>query len=380
MARQGALAALILVLGACTPGTSSSKGGAGADASGTLEVGVEIENAAGAALREGDLATIVFRIRNAGKTAILLRDLTQPRDLMLAGSSGAVMTWQYSQPGLVTYSAEKDEWTYEKGRRSDGPRPVFNSGLLVGGESLAVRARVRVLEMPMDFQFSFFDLTLDDLRRKVYFEVREPKVLRYRTMVGRDLEDQLVKSTRSEEGGHRIVVFPHAEPVATNALLKTVRLQETLKPRFFNLDQAARKAGIARPRAGDYTFSIVFDAWILPLDQGHVMVTPAAITPLPELRHMERIFHFIDSIVPEKITVELRAHSAATALGELKYRVVKDEKEVPVTKDVKEKRTYYYLYLTAEQVPRFLADLRSLKLALDIEYKEGGGMLLVHNK
>ena len=31
---------------------------------------------------------------------------------MLAGSSGAVMTWQYSQPGLVTYLADRDEWVY----------------------------------------------------------------------------------------------------------------------------------------------------------------------------------------------------------------------------------------------------------------------------
>jgi hypothetical protein len=32
-----------------------------------------------------------------------------------------------------------------------------------------VRAQVRLLEMPMDFQFSYFELTLDEVRRKVYF-------------------------------------------------------------------------------------------------------------------------------------------------------------------------------------------------------------------
>lgn len=379
MARQGAVAALILVLGACASGPSSSDTKT-ADAGGLLEVDVEIEKTGSAALREGDLATVVFRVRNAGKIPIILRDLTQPRDLMLAGSSGAVMTWQYAQPGLVTYSPDKDEWTYEKGRRADVSRPVFNSGLLVAGETLSVRARVRVLDMPMDFQFSYFDLTVDDLRRKVYFEIPERRVSKYRTMVGRDLEDRLIKTTRPEESGHRIVVFPHAEPIATNALLKTVRLQETLKPRFFTLDQAARKAGVGRPRPGDYTFSIVFDAWILPKDGGHVMVTPTSVAPLPELRQMERTFHFIDTIVPEKVTVELRAHSAASALSDLKYRIVKDEKEIPITKEVKEKRITYYMYLPADQVPKFLADLRALKLALDLEVKDGGPCLVVHNK
>jgi hypothetical protein len=95
---------------------------------------------------------------------------------------------------------------------------------------------------------------------------------------------------------------------------------------------------------------------------------------------MERIFHFIDAIVPEKITVELRAHSAASALGELKYRLVKDEREVPISREVKEKRVVYYLYLTAEQLAKFLFDLKALKLALDVEYRERNGYLVVHTK
>jgi len=105
-----------------------------------------------------------------------------------------------------------------------------------------------------------------------------------------------------------------------------------------------------------------------------------SVQPLPELRQMERIFHFIDTIVPEKITIELRAHSAASALNELKYRLVKDEKEIPIGRDVKEKRVIYYLYLTADQCPKFLADLKALKLALDVEYRERNGYLVVYNK
>lgn len=381
MGRQGAYAAIFLLLAACTP----SRGGSSKPADGPpgeLEIATEIETAS--APREGDLATIVFRITNRFRNAIILKDLTQPRDLMLAGSSGAVVTWQYAQSGLLTYSAEKDEWTYEKGKKAEGPtpptRPVFNSGLLVPEEVLVVRARVRLLEMPMDFQFSYFELPMDELRRKVYFEARDDKVLRYRTLVGRELTDRLVKSAQTERDAHRIVVFPHAEPVLSNALLKTYRLEQSLRPRFFSLDQAARKAGVPRPRRGEYTYSTVFESWVLPRDSGHALVSTSGVTQLPEVRQVERIFHFIDTIVPEKITVELRAHSAATALGELKYPLVKDEKEVVVTRDVKEKREYYFLFLAADQFPRFLVDLRKLKLILDIEIKERGPCLLVLNK
>jgi hypothetical protein len=298
---------------------------------------------------------------------------------MLAGSSAAVITWQYAQSGQVSYSIDRDEWTYEKGRKADVGRPVFNSGLLVPDESLVVRAQVRLLEMPMDFQFSYFELTLDEVRRKVYFEFREQKIVRYRTLVGRELEERLVPSIRTDEAGHRFVVFPHAEPVASNPLLKTFRLQQALRPRFFTLEQACRKAGVPKPRTGTYSYSSVLDSWILPKEPGHVLVSPAVLQPLPELRQMERSFHFVDAIVPEKITVQMRAHSVASALGDLKYRLVKDEKEVPISSTVKEKRVFYYLYLTSDQLLKFLADLKALKLVLDVEYRDGHGYLVVYN-
>lgn len=378
MARQGVVAALILLLAACASNRPEDKGGGGPDKklSGGLDVVVEVETT-GASPREGELATVVFKIHNGTASALILRDLSMPRDLMLAGSSGAVMTWQYSQPGLVTYVPDRDEWIYEKGRRGDA-RPVFNSGLLVPDESLVVRARVRLLEMPMDFQFSFFELSAEELRRKVYFEFREQKLVRYRTLVGRALQERLVPSLRTDEGGHRFVIFPHAEPVASTTLLKTFRLQQPLRPRPFRLDQASARAGVKKPRPGEYTYSLVYDGWVIPKDSGHVLVTPVGITPLPDLKQMERTFHLLDITVPEKITVELRAHSAASVLNDLKYPIVKDEKEVAVTKEVKEKRITYYLFLTTDQVGRLFSDLARLKLSVDVEFGDAGGKLVIH--
>lgn len=377
MRRTAALTALILILAGCnsTPGTKPAASQAG----GELEIKAELD-AASAGPREGDLATLVFKVRNNTPNAVILRDLSQPRDLMLSGSSGAVASWQYAQSGLVTYSPERDEWTYDKSRRPDVHRPVFNSGLLVPAETLTVRARVRLLDMPVDFQFSYFELTPDELRRKVYFEQRQDKITRYTLLVGRELQDRLVPSDRTDDAGHRFVIFPHAEPVATTALLKTYRFQQPLRPRLFTLDQAVQKAGIKKPKPGDYTYSTVFDAWVLPKDPGLALVTPASVLPLPDLRQMERVFYLIDSTVPEKITIELRAHSAAAVLSELKYPLVKQEKEIPITKEVKEKRIYYYLFLTLEQLSRFFTDLRTLKLTVDVEFGEGGGRLLVLNR
>ena len=378
MNARPALLALVLAAGACSsPGSSKPA----APAAGEIEVTSEIENLA-VTPREGDLVTLYFRVSNRTANPVILRDLSQPVDLMLSGSSGAVATWQYSQSGLLTYVPDLDEWVYDKSKRADVPRPVFNSGLLVPGESLSLRTRVRLLSMPMDFQFSYFELSKDDLRRKVYFEKRleKEKTVRYRLLVGRDLDEALTPSQRTEVGGQRFVVFPHAEPVANTPLLKTYRFQSPLKPRLFGKEQAARQAGLDGPRQGSYTYSTVFDGWILTKGAGHVLVTPSGVAELPELRNVERIFYLLDTAGTSKIEIELRAHSAASALSELRYPVVKQEKDVPLTKEVKEKRMFYYLFLTSDQLPRLFADLRKLKLVVDVEYGDGGGRLQILNK
>ena len=120
MARQGAVAALALFLASCASGSAPKT----ASPAGEFQVTVEIE---GAAPREGELALVTFRIQNGTRNSIVLRDLTLPRDLMLTGSTSSVVTWQFAPPGLLTYAPERDEWIYDKGRRPDVRRPVFNS-------------------------------------------------------------------------------------------------------------------------------------------------------------------------------------------------------------------------------------------------------------
>jgi hypothetical protein len=368
------LLCVLLAAAACSPSSTQKT-----VAAGEIDVTAEVENLI-VTPREGDLVTLLFRVSNNTQSTVILRDLSQPIDLMLKGSSGAVASWQLAQSGLLTYLPDRDEWLYDKSRRSDGRRPIFNSGLLVPKESLTLRTRVRLLEMPIDFQFTYFELTEEELRRKVYFEKHEDKMVRYQLLVGRQLAEALTPSLQTEVGGHRIVIFPHAEPVANSALLKTFRFQSPLKPRSFTKDQAARLAGVEAPHKGGYTFSTVFDGWVLSKNQGHVLVTPAGVTELPELRNVERTFYLVDTTGTGKVEVELRSHSAATALSELRYPLVKQEKEVPVSKDVKEKKTLYFLFLSPDQLIRLFADLRTLKLVVDVEYGEGGGRLQILNR
>lgn len=378
MKSRAVLLSLILAAGACS---STGTGKPVASAAGEIDITAEIENLA-VTPREGDLVTLLFHVINNTGSTVILRDLSQPIDLMLSGSTGAVATWQYAQAGLLTYLPDQDEWIYDKSKRSDVRRPVFNSGLLVPKESLALRTRVRLLEMPIDFQFTYFELTPDELRRKVYFERRDEKdkLVHYRLLVGRDLADAMTPSLRTEVGGQRFVIFPHAEPVANTALLKTFRFQTPLKPRLFTKEQAARLAGVEAPRKGGYTYSTLFDGWVLPKASGHVLVTPSGVTELPEVRNVERTFYLLDTAGTGKVEIELRAHSAASALGELRYPLVRQEKEVPLTKEVKEKKTFYFLFLTPDQLPKLFADLRLLKLVVDVEYGEGGGRLQVLNR
>jgi hypothetical protein len=234
----------------------------------------------------------------------------------------------------------------------------------------------------MDFQFSYFELPLDEVRRKVYFEVRQGQETRYSLLIGKELEARLIPSDRTEMAGHRFVIFPHAEPLrSTTALLKTLRIQENLQPRPFTLAQAAHQAGVPLPRPRRYTFCALLDGWVIPRGEGHLLVTPASVTPLPEIRQMEWVFYFLDTIGQGKIEVELRGDSIATTFQELNYQIVAQQRNVAVTPKVRERRTDYYLFLEPPALARFFSDLRSLKLAIDVAFNpEGGGRFQVLNK
>ncbi len=348
MGRSRAVSALILLgLAGCQPPP--------APPAGTLEVTFEIDTGS-LRPREGELATLLFRIRNATAQNVLLRDLTA------AGGPGAVLTWQFSQPGNVEYSRERDEWTHE--RRRAGKRPaVFNSGLLLAGEAIAVRARFRLLGLPRDFALTYFELSRGELAQKVYFEERLEGEMRYRRRMGADLDRAAVPDLRTDAGGHRTVIFPFAQEVQPTTKIKAVRIDAALEPRAFSLAEAARRAGVSTPE--EHTFSAVLDGWVLRSGDGAWLVTPSTVVPLPRLRQMERLFHYVDVVGVGRAEIEFLRETKT--LFSDKRRIVTDAQH-----------GRYYLFMPPADLPAFFKEVREFQLVLDVEVlSDGGGRILV---
>jgi hypothetical protein len=241
MDRSRAVAALILLAAGCAPGPSAKAPGSAP--SGDLEVSVQID-ATSLKPREGDLATVVFRIRNGTSNAIVLRDLVLLRDYMLPGSTASVASWQFAQAGYLNYLPEIDEWEYDRRRKADKARPVFNSGMLLPGERIVARARLRLLDMPKDFQFHYFELPSAELLRRVYWEVRSDKQTRFKHLAGAELAKAMDPKALEDSASHRQIIYPFAEEVLSTQLKKSVRVDPALQPRPFPLAQAVRLAGV----------------------------------------------------------------------------------------------------------------------------------------
>lgn len=367
------LPALILLAACRGPGASTPD----VPASGDLEVSFEIDSTT-LKPREGDLAAVVFRIRNGTSNPVVLRDLLLLRDYMLPGSTAALASWQFSQAGYLSYLPEIDEWEYDRRRRAEKARPVFNSGMLLPGERIVARTRLRLLDMPKDFQFLYFELPAEEVLRRVYWEVRSEKQTRFKHLVGAQLQERLRPSPLDESASHRLIVYPFAEEVRSSLLKKSIRVNPPLQPRAFSKAQAVRLAGVPEPRPGDATFCQALDGWILPSPTGHVLVTPKEVAPLPELRQPERAFFLVDAVGVGKIQVDVEKPSLATELSGRRWPIVKQEKDERVSATLSIKRAEYFLFVRADELPRLFAELRSLGAALDVALgPEGGGVLVV---
>jgi len=361
MERRAAFAALIAVLSGCAAASSAKT------PAGDLEVTTDIETTT-ARPREGDLATVSFRIKNGRENVVILRDLTYLADPKVSEMASAAASWQFSQPGRLDYRKDVDEWVHERGRPArEGPRPVvFNSGLLASGETITFRTRIRLLRFPKLFHIVYFELPPEEIWRKVYWEVRREREVRYRTMMGRELESRLLPATDATKGGHRVVIFPHAEaPVVPSASLKLVRLETTLDPRPFPLDQAVRRSGGAAP--DQHTYSTALDGWVLRRGEEFTLVTPAGAAPLPRIRQMERLFYHVDDVGVGKLQIHLKGRAVAQAIQERGHTLVAQVREVPISSTVKEKITDYFLFFHPIDLPKLLADVRRLNLVMDVD-------------
>lgn len=354
---------LAIALGACAAPQGGGPPGGGGEVQVTTELDLPTSRP-----REGDLVPIIFRIKNATRNYVLLRDLTYLADPDLKESASAAATWQSGAPGQIRYNRDANEWSYDRSDRKKQTPALFNSGLLVPTESVLIRVKIRLLSMPKYFQLLYFELPFEKVRSDVYFEARQDREVRFRVQIGKELQDRLVPSTKTDVDHHRTVLYPFAERVEPTAKIRPIKVEAELQAKPFSLLDAVRKSG-GRP-AEQYTFCSSLDAWVLKRGAEFTLVTPASVTPLPLLRQMDRTFYFIDSMGVEKIEIELQDDGVASILQlEKKYRVVVNK--LP-------RETRYYLFLEASALPKFFADARSSSLAIDVEMTpEGGGRLRV---
>ncbi len=327
-------------------------------AAGDIEADVSVETPS-LRPREGDLAVAVLRLRNGTDRHVVLRDLAPAG----APSGGSFMNWQFAQAGLLQYSPDRDEWLHDRRRAADKPRPVFNSGLLLPGETIVVRTRLRLLGLPRDFALTYFELSRADVTQMVYFEARADREVRFKRLTGDELNLRLTPQTRADLAGHRVVVFPHAEQVVPTTKRRIVRIEAALEPRPFGLEAALRKAGL--PSADEHTFACGLDGWVVRRGEAFWLVTPSAATPLPRLRQMERTFHYLDALGVGKAEIEFLQETKSLFAD--RVRVVADPQ-----------KGRFFAFVPAPEILPCLRDVRDAGLAIDVDAApDGGGRLLV---
>jgi len=366
MGRDKALAALTML--ALAAPSCSGTGPRSRPATGDVEVTTTLDIAS-TRPREGDLATVEFRIKNNSQGYVILRDLTYLADPELKESASAAASWQYGQVGKLSYDPDGNEWTYDRSKKADRTAALFNSGLLVPTEAVTVRTRIRLLGMPKYFQLLYFELPFDKVRSDVYFEARKDREIRYRMLIGQELKDRLLPSSQ-DSSNHRTVLYPFAEKVQPNAMIKPLKVEADLQPRTFSLPDAVKKTGGAPVEL--YTYCVSLEGWVLKRGAQFTLVTPKAVIPLPLLRQMDRTFYFIDHLGVGKVEIQLRNDAVASVMQlQLKY---------PVVKEKREGETRYFLFLNVPDLPRFFGEVKSASMAIDVEMTpEGGGRLHVVN-
>ncbi|MBI2900685.1 MAG: hypothetical protein HYY17_10905 [Planctomycetes bacterium] len=303
---------------------------------------------------EGEIGTFRVRIRNATRSYVILRDLA-PR-----GSETASASWQVSLPGRIEYQAEPDSFLHD--RKARGPSaPLFNRGLLVPGEEVSFRTRLRLLDLPRAFVLRYYSYSLDDVSKRVYFEKRGEQEVRYVRRFGKDIEDRLARSGAPDAASHRTVLFPYAEQVAARPLERGLELTAALKPRPFTLEQARAKTGIAKE--DERTFYAELELWALRSGGRCVLAGPQRVVELPRMRNMTGLFHLMDVLDHPKFEVEFQKETKTLFADD--YALVASGGK-------------FLAFVPRTDFLGFLERVRAFDLAVDAELRpEGGGRILV---
>lgn len=234
---------------------------------------------------EGDLGLFVFRLANNSKDrVVLLKE-------MIAPEGGAAVTWSAAPKRPLRYDSARDEFLPAADTKAIGAEPL-NVGLLLPGEAIQFRPRIRLLGFPRRYVVRYFQYGADEAAQLVYFEERREGRVRYRRVTGKDVAEMV--PSRQPEGTHRSVVFPHGDSILETPRTLEVSLDVPAAPRSFRLSHALQKAAVAEADVVESTYSMRFGGWAFRTRTAAWLVTQRAVSPLPPIARFELFFQHLD--------------------------------------------------------------------------------------
>ncbi len=287
----------------------------------------------------------VVRIRNASPSYVILGEFSAE------GANAATASWQVSLPDQVEYDPRQDLFTVNR-KEKGTPRPIFNVGLLAPEEEISFRARIRLLDFPKTFAIRYYAYDTNEVSRRVYFERRIDREVRYVRLVGKELEARLIPSPTTDVATHRTVAFPYAEQVEARPLEQKLALQSDLRRRNFSLAKALEKLGLFS--CDEHSFYAGLELWVVRSGERAWLASPARTIPLPAMKNLQGIFHLLDASGHPKVEVEFRKETKTLFAGEM--TLVADGSG-----------SRFVAFLPHSEILSFFEKVRDLGLVLDVE-------------
>lgn len=311
----------------------------------------------------GDLVPFDLTLQNDSDLPILLLSVHHP------GAKVADHSWQRPLAGDLRTRPDGDQYTFTPAAGGSGTtEPVFNDGLLMPGESLAVRLRGRCLGPRVTFQIRALPLPGADLCRLIYAptggssaadgvvpSVAEPVVFNRVTPETIRRWTGEAPSVSALDRPRRTVLFrPERTPAARSL---TIEIPVYPRPARLPAAEAARRCGLSEPPPR-MTYSTLLKAWIFEFGKRTCAVGERGIQEWPE-SDME-FFDLLDSQ-----DGPIRIEMSETAAYALRNICVFDREASP-------RGVIYVSALQPGEATRFLGELERRRLSFEVAVTRDG--------
>ncbi len=322
---------------------------------------------------EGELATFIVTVKNTGDMIVLLRDLVE--------GSQTIAKWQYSLPGTLKFREGPNEFVYDPRKpdktsddRFAPDRPVFNTSLIVPGEEIIFKPRIRLLDLPREYTVNYWSYGLADVKNEIYFlEDRLARPMKFKRVTDdRALEKLLLPDPAVSVGSHRTVIFPHAEKMLYTPKRLPIKLDAAVEKRAFTRELAMQKARLLAADVKETSYYGGLDVWAFRTDAACVWVAAESVITLPRLDNLELFCYALDSAGLDALSIELRvgvANVLATEAPQFKIIATPDPRDAS--------RNRYHALVRKPDLLRFLDTVRGLNYKIEVTSAESGFRILV---